>query len=155
MLFCKSLELQRCFNGSCLWFFQKVVSSTTKAKALSWQRRAKTLLCFLSPLSHSLFGKICRCYKLLHHLYVCLWCDQVIPSYCSILKTCQFLQQKKCLLCKGHFLWSYYRMSATSSAPWNWGISSSKVQAACLLNCGHLPRAAQVQRDCQGNKLVP
>lgn len=86
---------------------------------------------------------------------VSVWCDQIIPSYCSILKTCQFLQQKKCLLCRGHFLWNYYRMSATSPAPWNGGIVSFKVRVACPSNCGHLPKAAQVQRDCQRNKCVP
>lgn len=86
--------------------------------------------------------------------FVCVWCDKIILSYCSILKTCQFLQQKKCLLCRGHFLQSYYRMSATSPAPWNGGIISFKVQAVCPSNCGHLLRAAQIQRDCQRNKCV-
>lgn len=50
---------------------------------------------FPTPLFPS--GKTGWCCNILHQL--CVWCDQIISSYCSILKTCQFLQQKKKSAC--------------------------------------------------------
>lgn len=72
------------------------------SKKLSYQLQRlkpcqdRALLFLLSPPPCFPSGKTGWCCNIL--LQLCVWCDQIISSYCSILKTCQFLQQKKKVL---------------------------------------------------------